>query len=104
MKRSNSTNRWPLEEKTNGTFSRLRVRIPLGLFQAVTRRQAFALGLDQGHGDGLGIGVDLDAEGVVNPALGAPPWLAVDDLDGARGLLAPNQVFGPARACGWPGR
>lgn len=69
--------------------------VRLGLFQAVVGGQVFGLGLDDGDGDGLGVQMDSDAEGVVNAALGALARPAVDDLDGARGFLAFDKVFGP---------
>ncbi|HUX00191.1 MAG: hypothetical protein WBD63_07750 [Phycisphaerae bacterium] len=69
--------------------------VRLGLFQAVVGGQVLGLGLDEGDGDGLGVQVDSDAEGVVNPALGAFGRPAVDDFDGARGFLAFDKVFGP---------
>ena len=54
------------------------------------------LGLDERHGDRLRLRVDLDAQRVVDAPLRLLARLAADDLDGAGGLLAPDQVLGPA--------
>jgi hypothetical protein len=70
--------------------------VALGLVQAVAGGQFFLLGLDQGDGDGLRVRVDLDAQGVVDLAPGAAAALASEDLDGARRLLAADEVLGPA--------
>ena len=70
--------------------------ITFGLIKAVTGRKAFFLGLDKGQGDGLGIDVYLDPQDIVDLSARAPPRLAVDDLDRACRLFAPNKVFCPA--------
>ena len=71
-------------------------RVRLGLLQSVRGRLVFRLGFDQRHGHRLRIRSDFDPQHIVHAPLGLLARLAVDDLDRAGGLLAPNQILGPA--------
>jgi hypothetical protein len=82
--------------KDKGDVEALAGGVELGLLEAVGGREAFGLGFDEGDGDGLGAGVNLNAQGVVGAALAAFVRLAGDDLDGAGGLFAADEVLGPA--------
>ena len=80
----------------------LALGVALTLIEAMPGREGFFLGLDERHRDRLRVHVDLDPENVIDLATGSPPRLPVDDLDRARRLLAPNEVFGPATPVyGW---
>lgn len=70
--------------------------VGLCLIKTVTGRQRFSLGLDERHRYRLGIDIDLDPEDIVYLAPRAPPSLAVDYLNSARRLFAPNKILGPA--------
>jgi len=72
--------------------------VELGLFQAMGRGQIGGLGLYEGHGEGLRVGVDSHPQGVVHPALGLLPGLALDDLNGAGGFFPADEVLGPPPA------
>ena len=94
--RSNSTNWWPFDEKTNRTLWREAREVALPLVETVARRQRVLLGLDQGHCDRLGLLTHANAQGVVGPPTGAATSLAADDLDRPEGRLAADHVLGPA--------
>jgi hypothetical protein len=74
----------------------LACRVELRLFQSVSRRQVFGLGLKHRDCDRLRVDVYLDAESVIRSALTATASLAVDDLDGPSGFLSPDEILGPA--------
>ena len=71
--------------------------VALDLLQAVSGRVALRLGFDQGYGhEGLGPIGHGQAQGVVDAALGPAAGLARDEVDRSGGLLAADEVFGPA--------
>ena len=100
--RSNSTNWWAVRGVDQAHVQTLARGVALALLEPVVRGEALGLGLDQGDGHGLARGVHPDAEHVVDAPAGAAAWATIDDLDGACGLLATDQILGPAsRVEGW---
>src|SRR5438094_8225086 len=70
--------------------------VELGLLKAVSRRHVFGFGFDECDSDRLRVRVHFYAQPVIDTAPGTLARLAVNDLDGASGFLAANQIFGPA--------